>query len=450
MADTTPYHESRAHELRKTRILMIDGSLVENRRSVEAGTSARVREGGYWGFAAVSGIDGEALPRQLRDQALAQARAMARFGPREAAALPTAAGHGDQRGHAATLDNGRVIEQLRALTAWCRERYPDFRSLKALAMDEQHDKQLRTSSGADARTTIRRGMVYLVAAGSDDQGTPIEVTERLAVRGSLADLVLDPEALAPRLDEMHRHLQAKRHAVPARAGESVVVMAPEMTGILAHEAMGHPCEADIVRSGAVTGPLLGRRVASELVTMIDVAHTFAGDEVLMPVYIDDEGTPAVDALLIDRGVLAGYMHSRESAAEMGLAPTGSARAYAPGDEPLIRMRNTVILPGASSVQQMIEGVEDGYWIVATGNGQADSTTEFMFGVTLGYEIRNGRVGRAIRDTTVSGSALKVLSSVDAVGNDLEWFSLGYCGKKQPMVVSEGGPSLRARAQLGGQ
>jgi TldD protein len=437
------------HELRKTRILMIDGSLVENRRSVEAGTSARVREGGYWGFAAASGTAGNGLAATLRDQALAQARTMARFGARDAAPLPAASGNHVQRGSDAAPDNGRVIEQLRALTAWCRERYPDLRSLKALAMDEQHDKQLRTSNGADARSTIRRGMVYLVAAGTDDQGTPIEVSERLAVHGSLADLALDTRSLAPRLDEMHRHLQAKRHAVPARAGASVVVMAPEMTGILAHEAMGHPCEADIVRSGAVTGPLLGARVASELVTMVDVAHHFDGQEVLVPVYVDDEGTPAADALLIERGVLKGYMHSRESAAEMGFAPTGSARAYAPGDEPLIRMRNTVILPGTSTVQQMIEGVEDGYWIVATGNGQADSTTEFMFGVTLGYEIRNGRVGRAIRDTTVSGSALKVLASVDAVGDDLEWFSLGYCGKKQPMVVSEGGPSLRARAQLGG-
>ena len=155
-------------------------------------------------------------------------------------------------------------------------------------------------------------------------------------------------------------------------------------------------------------------------------------------------------VMIDRGRLNHFMHSRETAARMGQAPTGNARAYNPGDEPLVRMRNTVILPGRSTNESMIEGVDDGYLLLKTGNGQADTTTEFMFGVTLGYQIRGGKLGRAIRDTTVSGSAIKVLQSVDAVGNDMYWTCSGYCGKKQPMVVSVGGPSLRARAHLGGE
>ena len=131
-------------------------------------------------------------------------------------------------------------------------------------------------------------------------------------------------------------------------------------------------------------------------------------------YCDDEGTPARDAVLIRDGILQGFMSSRETAAQLGIAPTGSARAYAPADEPLVRMRNTVILPGASRLDDMIAGVDDGYFLLRTSNGQADSTTEFMFGITLGYEIRGGKLGRAIRDTTLSGSAIKVLQSVDAV------------------------------------
>ena len=228
--------------------------------------------------------------------------------------------------------------------------------------------------------------------------------------------------------------------------------------------MGHPCEADLVLAGAVTGDLVGRQVASELVTMVDYAHTVDGDEALVPVHCDDEGTPSQDAVLIDRGVLAGFMNGRETAARLGIAPSGSARAYSPADEPLVRMRNTAILAGTSKLEDMIAGVEDGYLLLKRTNGQAvhrhqddadrrgglaDSTTEFMFGVGLGYEIRNGRLGRAIRDNTVSGSALKVLSSVDAVSDDVYWSCAGYCGKKQPMVVSMGGPAIRCRAQLGG-
>jgi TldD protein len=195
---------------------------------------------------------------------------------------------------------------------------------------------------------------------------------------------------------------------------------------------------------------MGQRVASDLVTMVDYAHHYRGEEIMSPVYVDDEGTPAEDAVLIERGILRGLMHSRETAARMGQAPTGSARAYGPSDEPLIRMRNTVIEPGSAKLADMIAGVDSGYLLLKTANGQADSTTEFMFGITLGYEIVAGRLGRAIRDTTLSGSAIKVLQSVDAVSDDMFWACNGYCGKKQPMVVSMAGPALRAQAHLGGQ
>ena len=124
--------------------------------------------------------------------------------------------------------------------------------------------------------------------------------------------------------------------------------------------------------------------------MVDFAHRYDGAEVMMPVYVDDEGTPARDAVLIERGILRGFMNSRETAARLGRRPTGSARAYGPDDEPLVRMRNTAILPGSSKLDEMIAGVDDGYLLLNTGNGQADSTTEFMFGITLAYEIQGGR------------------------------------------------------------
>jgi TldD protein len=290
--------------------------------------------------------------------------------------------------------------------------------------------------------------VTFTATGQD--GAPVEIMHIVSGKGSLADLDLSTDRLAPELDELHRHVRAKCEAVPARGGKLTVVLAPELAGMLAHEAMGHPCEADLVLGGAVTGSLVGQRVASDLVTMIDIAHTYQGEEVMIPVYADDEGTPARDAVLIKNGMLTEFMNSRETAARMGSRPTGSARAYAPSDEPLVRMRNTAILPGTAKLEDMIGGVEDGYYLVKTGNGQADSTTEFMFGITLAYEIRNGKLGRAIRDTTISGSAIKVLQSVDAVSDGMYWTCSGYCGKKQPMVVSMGGPALRAQAHIGGE
>jgi TldD protein len=228
------------------------------------------------------------------------------------------------------------------------------------------------------------------------------------------------------------------------------VLSPELAGMLAHEAMGHPCEADLVLGGAVTGNLVGKRVASDLITMIDFAHTYHGEELMIPVYADDEGTEATDALLIENGIMKNFMTSRETAARLGIKSTGNARAYTFNDEPLVRMRNTAILPGTSKLTDMIAGVEDGYYLMKTGNGQADSTTEFMFGIDLAYEIKNGKLGNAITETTVSGTAINMLKTVDAVSDDMHWECNGYCGKKQPMVVSSGGPALRAKAHLGGQ
>src|SRR5205814_36641 len=131
-------------------------------------------------------------------------------------------------------------------------------------------------------------------------GAPVELLERISGKGSLADLELSVDALAGRLDRTHEHLQAKRHAVPARGGRHRVVMGPDLAGILAHEAMGHPCEGDLVLGGSVTRDLVGERIASELVTMIDYAHRRDGEELMIPVYADDEGTPARDAVLIER------------------------------------------------------------------------------------------------------------------------------------------------------
>ena len=447
-APTPGYTETRHHELRKTRILMIDGSLTSNARTCEAGISARVHDRGYWGFAAVPGAaDGQLV----LDRAHANARAMARFGTHTGASLPQGSYRGEHVFHGKpALSPQENLERLSALNAFCRQRYSGLRSVRLALLEEHHTKQLVTSTGTQALSSIQRALCYVVFATENEQGEPIELAEPISVKGSFADLDLSAEALAEPLDRMHEHLQAKRHAVPARGGLHTVVMAPRLAGMLAHEAMGHPCEADIVLGGAVTADLVDQRVASDLVSMVDFAHHHNGAELMIPVYVDDEGTPSQDAVLIERGILRGFMNSRETAAKMSATPTGSARAFGPTDEPLVRMRNTAILPGSSRLAEMIEGVDEGYLLMATSNGQADTTTEFTFGINLAYEIRGGRLGRAVRDTTLSGSAIEVLKTVDAVSDDMLWGASGYCGKKQPMVVSMGGPAVRARAHLGGE
>jgi TldD protein len=443
------YAEMREHEVRKSRKVMIDGNLAANAQTTEGGVSARVYDRGYWGFASIPATDQSSRDR-VAGKALENARAMCRFGEKTSLQLAGDHHQGEQNvSDEPSLSQREAVELMESVDAHCKQRYPDLKSTTLVLHEESHRKAFGTTGGASGLNTINRAACYIVMTAENGDGQPVELVETISGKGNLAQLDLSLGRLERVLDELHGHIRAKCEAVPAQGGEHTVVLSPALAGILAHEAMGHPCEADLVLGGAVTGNLLGQSVASELVTMVDFAHHYNGQELMIPVYADDEGTTAVDAVLIERGILKNFMSSRETATRLGIPATGNARAYTFSDEPLVRMRNTAILPGQSRLDDMIADVENGYYLMKTGNGQADSTTEFMFGITLGYEIRDGKLGRAIADTTLSGRAMDMLRTVDAVSNDMRWECSGYCGKKQPMVVSTGGPALRAKAHLGG-
>ena len=187
-----------------------------------------------------------------------------------------------------------------------------------------------------------------------------------------------------------------------------------------------------------------------MVTLIDYANTCNGKLCPVPVYVDDEGTKSEDVVIIENGVLKKFMHNKDSARHFDAKPPGNARAYEFSDEPLIRMRNTAFVPGDHTLEEMIESIDDGYYLVKTGNGQADSTSEFMFAITMGYEIKNGKLGRAIKDTTISGVAFDVLKTVDMISSDMSWSSAGMCGKKQWIPVGMGGPAIKCRVIIGGR
>lgn len=444
------YSETRQHEVRKTRMMMVDGNLTSNAQTSEGGTSARVFDKGYWGFASVPVMDA-ASAAKVAKKAADNAGAMSRFGDKPSLEMPLDAAqveHG-YNGKKPLAQSERV-ELLEELNALCTKKFPSLKSASFMLHEEAHSKRLATSNGSAGLSSINRGACYLILTAEDKNGQPIELMDTMSAKGNLADLDLSMSTMEARLDELYQHLQAKRFAVAPRGGEQTIVLSPDLAGMLAHEAMGHPCEADLVIGGAVTGNLVGKPVASELITMVDFAHSYNGEELMIPVYADDEGTEATDAVLIENGLMKDFMTSRETAARLGIRSTGNARAYTFNDEPLVRMRNTGILPGTSKLDDMIAGVEDGYYLLKTGNGQADSTTEFMFGINLAYEIKNGKLGNAITDTTVSGRAIDMLKTVDAVSDDMHWECNGYCGKKQPMVVSMGGPALRAKVHMGGK
>lgn len=232
-------------------------------------------------------------------------------------------------------------------------------------------------------------------------------------------------------------------------GRRTIILDPSIVGLLVHEAIGHTVEADFVAAGSVAAGKLGTRVASDLVTLCDSGQSEHQDGAGGTIPVDDEGVVAGRTCIIERGVLRSYLHDRESAARAGVAPTGNARAFTFEDEPLIRMRNTYIEPGATPFEDIVASTADGYLLEGPKNGQADATGEFMFGVERAWRIRNGKVVGLEKGVTVSGIAFETLMSVDAVSREFRWdLGSGYCGKGQLMKVDAGGPYVRCHALLG--
>jgi TldD protein len=205
-----------------------------------------------------------------------------------------------------------------------------------------------------------------------------------------------------------------------------------------------------VLAGSVAGDRLGEKVASEKVTLGDYAGRGPDGRSSFAIHVDDEGFPCEDVTLIENGVLKNFLHTRDTAQRLGAAPAGNARAFSFADEPIVRMRNTAILPGEDRLDDMIGAIEHGYYFRRATNGQADLTGEFMFGINCGREIRDGKLGRALHDTTISGVAFDMLKSVTHVGDTLSWSPSGWCGKKQPATVGMGGPAIKCRVHVGGR
>lgn len=445
--------EIRAQRNTSRRVGILNGDMISNSRSEESGVCARVYRNGVYGFA--SGAEySESAVREILEAAQRNAKFMDERTGKGKPALPVIAkGTVEYKPYFSDPEQKAYIDFVREVDAYIAKKYPKLVSRRVTAYADSMEKLLVTNDGADGYSIAPRTYVPIVMTANSKDGSTVEMFRVLGAErgGCIDEKFKSVEDFAAEIEQNYEMLMAKAEGVYAEAGVRDVILGPNMAGILAHEAVGHTVEADLVLGGSVAAHLLGKPVASELVTMVDFAHTLHdGSPAPLPVYIDDEGTPATDELIIKDGILVGYMNSRESAQHFGMEPHGNARAYTFSDEPLIRMRNTGILPGKSKIEEMIASIKDGYYLTETGNGQADTTGEFMFGVNMGYEIKNGKLGRAIRDTTISGIAFEMLKTVDMLSDDNVWVSSGFCGKKQPMPVGMGGPALKCRINIGGR
>ncbi|MDE6874495.1 MAG: TldD/PmbA family protein [Lachnospiraceae bacterium] len=442
--------ELRAQENRQRGVSLIKGNLTANIRTEVSGVCARVYKNGVCGFSSTAQCSAAAAESVLK-AATENAAFMDRHIGKGKTLFPALTpGMLPVKKEIRDTEQSAYVDFVKELDAYIVSKYPQLTSRSVMAREDSMDKILCTSDGFDGHITSPRSYIYVFMNTETVAGAPIELFKPIGGFGNFFENFDDPKKLYAQIDALYERLMQKREGVYAEAGYKTVVLGGELTGMLAHEAVGHTVEADLVLGGSVAGPNLNKRVGSELVNLVDFAHTAFGKQAPLPVWLDDEGTPAEDAVIIKDGILTGYMNNRESAAHFNMKPLGNARAWNFSDEPLIRMRNTAVLPGRDKLEDIIASVEDGYYLLDTNNGQADTTGEFMFGVCFGYEIKNGKLARPILDTTISGIAFDMLKTVDMVSDTVSWASSGFCGKKQPMPVGIGGPELRCKVMIGGR
>jgi len=444
--------EARFHRRRSQSLQVQKGLVKQAKSNLTEGVGIRCLVDGAWGFSSTSDLSSAGLEKALK-LAIECAKSLSQMKKSAVKSLPDqglSRGEFKLEGYEALLQMPleRKLAAVIEAEQNVRNRSKTIQTAVCGYNEQFEDKIVITTDGARAVSQLARNEIRLSAIASEN-GEMAEGQHTVGRTGSWDCLFTENSILE--MGESAAKLAVDLLKAPKLPGGlSTLILSPAMVGLLCHEAIGHTVEADFVLSGSVAQGKLGHTVASPLITLCDAGTVHNSPHAGGALLVDDEGVATQNTVIIKDGILNSYLHNRESAATFGVAPTGNARAWLYQDEPLIRMRNTFILPGQTQLQQIIESTENGYLVDCPLGGQADATGEFMFGAQKVMKIEKGKISRMYRGATISGQAFAVLSSVDAVSKEFHLdLGAGYCGKGQPAKVDAGGPYIRCKAMIGG-
>ena len=308
-----------------------------------------------------------------------------------------------------------------------------------LAASHQEVEILRPEGGRvrDVRPMVRLNVSVIVEENGRRESGGTGGGGRVGLDG-----LLDPATWRAQADEALRIALVNLSAVPAPAGVMDVALGSGWPGILLHEAVGHGLEGDFNRKGSSAfAGLMGSRVAAPGVTVVDDGTL---PDRRGSISVDDEGTPSGRTVLIEDGILVGYMQDRQNARLMGVDPTGNGRRESYAHAPMPRMTNTYMLSGTDSPEDVVAGMENGIHAVGFGGGQVDITSgKFVFSCTEAYLVRAGRRVAPVRGATLIGDGATALKAIRAIGSDMALDpGIGSCGKAGQWVpVGVGQPTL---------
>jgi TldD protein len=415
-----------------------DGIVKHGAHSIDQGVGVRAISGEKTGFAYSDDIRSDALL-----EAAGAARAIARSGVEATGGAPI---HVSGRALYPALDpidamdSDAKIAALRAVDLQLRAADPRVKQVTVSLSGGVETILLARSNGvvsADVRPLVRFNVQVIVESnGRREQGFS-------GGGGRYGYVELfdggKPESWAR---EALRQALVNLDAVDAPAGAMQVVLGPGWPGVLLHEAVGHGLEGDFNRKGTSTFTgRIGQRVAAKGVTIVDDG-TMPGRRGSLNV--DDEGTPTQRNVLIEDGILCGYMQDTLNARLMGVAPTGNGRRESYAHLPMPRMTNTLMVAGSHDPAEIIASVKKGLYAVNFGGGQVDITSgKFVFSASEAYLIEDGKVTRPVKGATLIGNGPEAMQRVSMIGNDLALDEgVGICGKDgQSLPVGVGQPTL---------
>ncbi|MDP6869236.1 MAG: TldD/PmbA family protein [Candidatus Poseidoniaceae archaeon] len=312
--------------------------------------------------------------------------------------------------------------------------------------DEHIHTELLTSEGMDRVWSFQRSLINGMVTARDGDGV---VSYRMRHGGEGGLEIIEKCDLGQMGIQARESALRLLNAERVPSGKMPLVADRDLTGVYIHEALGHPCEADLVQAGdSCLEGKLGQKIGSDICTVVD-DPTMRGGYGCYP--IDDEGVDTRPKNLIINGVLNEYLNHRETAQRFDLEPNGGARAQDGLHHPLVRMSNTVIQGGNhKDLDELIEDIQFGIYACGSRGGQVDTGRgSFQFAAQEAWLIENGNLTRPVKDVSISGMTLQILKDVDGLTRDAKLGSPGFCGKGQTVPVGDGGPLMRIKTALVG-
>lgn len=443
------YAEVRVMAITESTVAMRDGVLERAIPGQDLGLTLRILADGAWGVHSTTDL--ASLPDQIESTTrLAKAvahRRSAKDSPIGLADVPVIQ---DEQHWRSVLDvrHTELDTKMELMNDLYRgaSGHDEVVSVRTGWSDEHLHTELMTSEGMDRVWSFQRSLIHGMVTARRD-GEVMSYRTRHGGQGGLE--VIQACDLVNLGEEAQRAAIRLLAADRAPSGKMPLIADRDLTGVYIHEALGHPCEADLVAAGdSCLDGKLGHQIGNDIVTVVD-DPTMMGGYGAYPV--DDEGVNTREKVLIKNGVLTEYLNHRETAHHFDVDPNGGARAQDGLHHPLVRMSNTMIQGGHhADMDELMEDIEYGVYACGTRGGQVDTGRgSFQFAAQEAWLIENGELTRPLKDVSVSGLTLQILKNVDGLTRDAMLASPGFCGKGQTVPVGDGGPVMRIREALVG-